>query len=403
MTQVAKLRRTGVTHPQEVEGGRLVFTRGACDEPPVRRIVKAVLLIAYLQRAALASPDAGPTPPLATYDADGAVVATASIPDTESLGSPWLDLAPASVLSVRSDQPARRSGLRDPRIASALTLGGLYAGFMTWTYFAWYRKPGHAFRAGGDGSWKPWADDSWFGATQYAGGADKMGHAWATLALARAGTEILHQWGGYSRLTSALTGSLLSEALFLGVEIKDGFLYQFSYGDLAFNTLGAALAFAQSMWPRVDELVDFRVQYVPSARYRDKFVDGDVDVAEDYSGQTYQLALHLGALRPLREATRGLSAYVDVMVGFEARGYKPDPPYKIDPTDPARQDYAKRQSTFVGVSLNAQGVFDRLLRGRSEPLRRFAHGTLEVFAIPYTSLPVLSHDVRTAAFVPDEQ
>ena len=168
MTQVAKLRRTGVTHPQEVEGGRLVFTRGACDEPPVRRIVKACLLIAYLQRAALAAPDAGPAPPVATYDADGAVVATASIPDTESLGSPWLDLAPASALSVRSDQPARRSGLRDPRIASALTLGGLYAGFMTWTYFAWYRKPGHAFRAGGDGSWKPWADDSWFGATQYA-------------------------------------------------------------------------------------------------------------------------------------------------------------------------------------------------------------------------------------------
>lgn len=362
------------------------------------------MLIGYLQRAALADPDAAPVAGQATYDADGAVVATASITDTESLASPWLDLAPAPVLSVRSDQPARRWGPRDPRIASALTLGGLYAGFMTWTYFAWYRKPGHAFRAGGDGSWKLWADDSWFGETQYAGGADKMGHAWATLALARAGTEILHQWGGYSRLTSALTGSLLSEALFLGVEIKDGYLYQFSYGDFAFNTLGAALAFAQSMWPRVDELVDFRVQYVPSARYRDKFVDGDVDVAEDYSGQTYQLALHLGALRPLREARwGGWSAYVDVMVGFESRGYKPDPPYKIDPTDPARQDYAKRQSSFVGVSLNAQAVFDRLLRGRSEPLRRFAHGTLEVFAIPYTSLPVVAHDVRTAAFVPDEQ
>jgi hypothetical protein len=55
------------------------------------------------------------------------------------------------------------------------------------------------------------------------------------------------------------------------------------------------------------------------------------------------------------------------------------------------------------LSLNAQGVFDHLLRGRTEKGRKVAHGVFEVYSLPFSTAQVLSHDVRTTAIVPDEQ
>ncbi len=339
----------------------------------MRASLVVFLLIAWLRTDAAAAPG---TPDPTPHDPDG----TARAPersDQQPSESPWIDLSPPKIFAQRTspDEP------RDHKLAAALTLGGLYAGFATWTYFAWYRtgcrpppKPCDSFVWGKDGS---------FGVDTYAGGADKLGHAWATMALARLGTEMLHQWGGYSHRGSTIVGTALSEALFLGVEIRDGFTYQFSYWDFTFNTIGAALAFAQSTWPRVDELVDFRVQYFPSRAYRPRFKTGDIDVAEDYSGQTYLLALHLGAFRPLRDwRWGGWSRYVDLAVGFETRNYKPEPPPE-DPPEPLRQ------SLFLGVTLNAQGLFDRLLDRRAPRTRKVMHGLFEVFNLPATTLPVL--------------
>jgi hypothetical protein len=259
---------------------------------------------------------------------------------------------------------------RDHKLAAALTLGGLYAGFTTWTYFAWYRKhkPLSQFEWGGDG---------WFGARTYAGGADKLGHAWATMSLARLGTEMLHQWGGYSKLSSTLVATALSEALFLGVEVKDGFYYEFSYGDAAFDTLGALAAVALSLSPRLDELVDFRVEYWPSHEYRRQLDGGNVNVAEDYSGETYLLALHLGGIHALRDASwGGWSRFVDVAVGYGTRGYKPDPPG-------GEPVYRHHQELSFGVSLNLQGVADWLLDGRSRAAKKIGHATFEVFNLGY--------------------
>lgn len=340
----------------------------------MRKSLVAFLLIAWLHDHAVASPG---TEDPRHHDRVAPVG-----PDDPA--NPWIDQAPSKTLALRttSNEP------RKHKLAAALTLGGLYAGFVTWTYFAWYRKgcraeprECHEFVWGRDGA---------FGVNTYAGGADKLGHAWATLALGRLGTEMLHQWGGYSRLRSALIGAGLSETLFAAVEFRDGFTYQFSYWDFTFNTLGAALGFAQSMWPRVDELVDLRVQYFPSSAYRPRLADGDVDVAEDYSGQTYLLAFHLGAIRPLREARWGAwSRYVDLAIGFETRGYKPDPRYKIDPMDPAKQDFPHRQTLFIGATLNMQGALDHLIGRRAPKLRKVLHGVFEVFNLPYTTLPAV--------------
>ncbi len=305
--------------------------------------------------------------------------------------SPWLDLAPFRAIDSR----AEREGRGKHKLAAALTLGGIYAGFTTWTYFAWYRKHkpleeyrwGCFFCDGKDGNYKIWSNDGWFGAQRYAGGADKLGHAWATAGLTRGGTEILAQWGGYDRLTSAVISAALAEALFFGIEVKDGFYYEFSFGDLTFNTLGVALGFALSVSPRLDELIDFRVEYWPSDHYRAQFQEGNtgknLNIAEDYTGETYLLALHLGGIRTLRESRFGtLSRFVDVVAGFNARGYKPEPPK-------GAEKYQESQHMFIGLSLNAQGVFDYLLEGRSRPARKITHGFFEVFNAPFTALPIL--------------
>ncbi len=359
-----------------------------CEGSNVRRLATTVLLITGLSGPAAANPGAGRLP---YYDPDGAAPAPLA---TDR--SPWLDgpsTQPSLVLGT--GRPGDRP---DRRLASALTLGALYAGFITWTYFAWYQKESRDFRWGGDGTWKLWKDDSWFGTQQYAAGADKMGHAWVTSAMARGGTELLHRWGGFSRLTSAIVATAAAEALFLGVEIKDGFAYRFSFGDFWFNTGGALFAFAQSMSPAFDRLVDFRVEYVPSSVFRERFADGDIDVAEDYSGQTYHLAFHLNGIPKVRNAP--FARFLDVTLGFETRGYKPDPTYDITPQMP---DFPKRQTVFLGLSLNLQQVVDELLSGRSKPAQKFLHGALEVFSVPYTTFRAVDSTRRPTGVVPDEQ
>jgi hypothetical protein len=330
----------------------------------VRRAGIAALLIAWLQQPSAADP--------VTPETHHDPVATPRAPAPPP--TPWIDEGTSPVTDIPEEAPAG-----DHRLAAALTLGGVYAGFTTWTYFAWYRKHKalSEFKWGGDG---------WLGARTYAGGADKFGHAWATMSLARVGTELLYQWGGYSKLTSTLVATALSEALFLGVEVKDGFYYEFSFSDATGDTLGALAAAALSLSPRLDELFDYRVQYWPSPAYRRQFDGGNVNIAEDYTGETYLLALHLGAIHTLRDHKwGGWTRFVDVAAGFGTRGYKPDPPSRMLP------DYDHHQNMYLGVSLNAQGLFDWLLDGRSEPARKLTHGFFEVFNAPYTFVPVLEN------------
>jgi hypothetical protein len=275
--------------------------------------------------------------------------------------------------------PDHGSEVGDRRWLSLGAVGGLYAGLSTWAYFAWYYNVPNlqSFKVGGDG---------WFGPETYAGGADKLGHVWANLALARGTAELL-RWGGWKPLPASAIGAGLSWAFFFFVEIKDGYYYQLSPGDLAGNTAGALLAMAMTNWPAVDDALDFRVQYYPSEEYltalRD---DGDIDVAEDYSGQTYLLAFHLSALPDLRDygAWKYLSRYVDVAVGYETRRYRPVPE--------DRESAVRKQSMYIGLTLNLQGVIDHALKGRrggAKFARQIGHGVFELMNAPYTTLPLL--------------
>jgi Predicted periplasmic lipoprotein (DUF2279) len=283
-----------------------------------------------------------------------------------------------------ADPLAGDAALADHRLASAAILGGLYLGFSTWAYLAWYakHKPLGYFKWGGDG---------WLGSTTYAGGADKFGHAWATMGLARAGTLLLADYGGFSRRTASLISAGLAETLFFFVEVKDGYFYEFSFSDLTGDSVGAALALLFDNFPRLDEMFDYRVQYFPSREYLDNASRGGrlsrLNIAEDYSGETYLLAYHLGSIHALTEQRWGSWArFVDLTLGFQSRGYEPVPPGGNPPE-------SHRQNLFIGVSLNAQGLFDWLLEGRASGGarvgRKISHAVFEVFNLPFTSLGVV--------------
>ena len=324
----------------------------------------------------MAGPVAGQT---SSHDPNGAVTAPPE--------SPWIDLAPAKVLGVKSgDDPPR-----DYRLATGITLAGLYAGFWGWAYLAWYRN--HPEKDMHD-----IGRDGWFGVNTYAGGADKLGHAWATMVLARGGTALLDK-GGWRRRDAALVSAGLAELLFLGVEWKDYYYYEFSPGDFVFNTLGAGLAVALDLSPRLDELVDFRVEFWPSEQFRYNLTNPDSpcekrmtgqpscsrwNIAEDYSGETYLLALHLGGIRPLREMKYGTwSKFVDVAVGFETRNYKPPPTLLGGPM--LEMEVTRRQTLFFGVTFNAQGLIDHVM-DKDSKLRKAGHGVLEVLTPPWTRI-----------------
>jgi hypothetical protein len=202
-------------------------------------------------------------------------------------------------------------------------------------------------------------------------------------------------WGGWERWKAGAIASGMTLGLFTLVEVKDGFYYQFSPGDAIFNTLGAALNAAMVTWPRVDELIDFRVEYFPSKDYLD-LVAGkrpavedptmphqtSLNIVEDYSGQRYLLALHLGALPGLRD--QRWARLIDAAVGYETDRYKPDP------VEPGAR---RTEHLFLGLSFNMQGLIDMTLSGRKSFVARkgrtIGRTVFEVFNPPFASAAIV--------------
>ena len=325
----------------------------------------------------------------------------AADPPTASI-SPWIDLRPVTV------QPAVPEDAVPPEghpIAAQLYLGAAYATFGLWAYGAWYVKhqglgyykwggDDHNCRGpGGPGLFSICELTAWAGSDTYAGGADKFGHAWSTMALARGGTELLSRYGGFDHARSSLISAGLAETLFFFFEVKDGYDYEFSYSDLGADTAGAVLAVLLDNFPRLDEMFDYRVQYFPSREYVNN-VSGEnlyrrLNIAEDYSGETYLIAFHPASIHALRDARYGAwSRFVDVAIGFESRGYKPSPPMGYPPS-------AHHQDLFLAISFNAQGFFEWLLEDHPSKAARITryitHGVFEIFNAPYSALPIVDH------------
>src|SRR5262245_41409877 len=120
LTHVAASTVTDIPEHQFAEGRPLVFAVRGWDRSSVRLLCAALLIVTWLRGVAMAGP--GVATPLA-HDPDAAVT------------SPWIDVAPALVLTEHS----RHQSTSNSRLISALSLAGVYVGFSAWAYIAWYR------------------------------------------------------------------------------------------------------------------------------------------------------------------------------------------------------------------------------------------------------------------------
>jgi hypothetical protein len=274
-----------------------------------------------------------------------------------------------------TSSPAANPELGYGKIYTAAATGGLYLGLGTWLTLAWWSDSGDevSFHTRSEG---------WFGKDSYAGGADKLGHAWINYALVR-GVHGMLVHGGWDDRGSMLVSGGLSFAFWAASEVKDGYYgaYGFSTEDMLSNLSGIALGVAFEAWPELDRRLDFRLEYLPSGAFIDAVNEnGPFNVPEDYDGQTYLLCYHL-ASHEFSQNTDYLAwtRYVDLTAGFNALHYKPIP--EMD-------DARRQQNLFLGISLNLQPLLDGTTSGGGRALRFLT----EVYQVPYTTLRVGSLD-----------
>jgi len=216
--------------------------------------------------------------------------------------------------------------------------------------------------------------EGWFGQDTYAGGADKLGHAFITYS----GTRLLaraFEGLGNDPAHSLRLAAWTSFGILTGVEIVDSFSskWRFSYEDVVFNAAGVALALLQEKYPSFDALLDFRLLYrqSDSARSLNKS-----NVIDDYSGQTYLLAFKADGVPRLRDVP--LLRYLEILVGYNTRGYEPNDGTMNDP----------QRRIYYGVGINLSRLLsDTVFRGglKGGKIQRATDTALEFLEVPGTA------------------
>jgi hypothetical protein len=267
---------------------------------------------------------------------------------------------------VPADPVAPERDARKLRWRNAAAIGGIALTVGAYGANSWWKE---------DMSSRPSTRrEGWFGQGAYAGGSDKLGHAFVT----HSGTRLLAR--GFEALGNGPSHALrlagwTSFGVMTGVEAVDSFStkWRFSYEDVMCNAAGVGLAVLLEKYPSVDALVDFRLLYRQSDDARRA---GDFDPIGDYSGQTYLLAFKADGVPPLRDVP--LVRYLELLVGYGARGYEPIVEGNTD----------RQRRIYYGVGINLSRLLgDTLFRGRigGGKLQAATDTFLELFQVPGTA------------------
>jgi hypothetical protein len=279
--------------------------------------------------------------------------------------------------AVRGENPATPSapppaGVPEEPIArglwwkNAAVIGGIGATVGYYGATSWWKD-------GFSGSFRT-VDERWFGRNTYAGGSDKAGHAYFTYTGARLLTRGFEAVGNDTGRALRL-GAWTSLGVMTGVEVIDGFSkrFRFSMEDAVANAAGAAIAVLVELDPRVDALLDFRLLY---RRSDDARRVGETDPLADYSGQTFLLAVKADGIPRLREVP--VVRYLELQVGYNARGYEPN--------DGAMNDPHRRIYYGIGINLSRL-LSDTVFRGdlMGGKIQRGTDTVLEFLEVPWTA------------------
>jgi hypothetical protein len=222
--------------------------------------------------------------------------------------------------------------------------------------------------SGGFGGGFKVESEGWFGAETQYGGIDKVGHAYSTYAGARLLVPLFERLGNDPAAAKRLA-AWTTFGVFTAVEVMDGFStqYAFSREDFVANAIGAALGYAEEIWPGLDAAIDFRFHYSQSP-----YASG-WDPFGDYSGQRYYLVAKADAWPALRD--NPLTRYLELSVGYGTRGYDA----------PSGSGHTATRDFYVGVSVNlARVIADAFHGGESSATRsqRAAERFLELVQLP---------------------
>jgi uncharacterized protein YfiM (DUF2279 family) len=159
--------------------------------------------------------------------------------------------------------------------------------------------------------------EDWFGEHTYAGGADKLGHAFSGYLGSRLFAGGL-RWAGNDPQWARTVGAATTLGILVGVELLDGYErgHQFSWEDLVADAVGVGFGVAMERYPEWDRLLDFRLQYWPSDAERRA---GHESPGGDYDGQTYLLVAKARGVPRLRE--HPFLRYFGLAVGYGTWGY----------------------------------------------------------------------------------
>ncbi len=121
----------------------------------------------------------------------------------------------------------------------------------------------------------------------YAHGADKAGHLYFPYLISSVYGD-LFQWSGIEKDDAYLYSGILALTHQTFVEVRDGFSQRwgFSWGDMIFNTIGAAFPYAKAKLPALRGIF-FKVSYYPSLRFRN---NSHKVIIDDYES-TYHWAV----------------------------------------------------------------------------------------------------------------
>lgn len=156
--------------------------------------------------------------------------------------------------------------------------------------------------------------EGWFDQTSKTGGSDKTGHLYMTYLLSRVMASRM-QDRGLSLEASSLYGSLSALTAMTFLEIGDGTSpYGFSKEDLIADSIGALFAYLIRAYPKIDEYIDIRFEYLPL-----NASSGRSDYTTDYSNMRHLVAFKAMGFDALKQTPLSL---LELQVGYYSRGYR---------------------------------------------------------------------------------
>lgn len=200
--------------------------------------------------------------------------------------------------------------------------------------------------------------EGWFGNDTKSGGADKLGHMYASYVTSH-GLSSLYQSWCINKNDAALYGSLSSLAIVAYMELGDAFSdFGASSEDMVANIIGITYGYYSYKNPQLSNILDLRWEYKPNSATLDDFIT-------DYENSKYLLALKLNGFE---FSQNNFLKHIEFHAGYYTRGFDD-------------VDASKERNVFVAISFNLTDLLRRHSYNKTSTL-------LKYYQIPGTSLQI---------------